>query len=161
MDELAELESGFEYSYQLVTFIRELGGFSIGTAGFPESHIACTEGKHVDWQRLKAKIDAGADLVLTQLFFDNDDYFAFRDYLVDTLGVRVPLTPGSAADSGHAADQAVHRDLRGDAAGPAARDAGGVRRRRGGGPPTSVSSSPPASARPCWPGGPPASTSTP
>ncbi len=94
VDELAELESGFEYSYQLVTFIRRLGGFSIGTAGFPESHVACTEGKHVDWQRLKAKIDAGADLVLTQLFFDNDDYFTFRDYLVDNLGVRVPLTPG-------------------------------------------------------------------
>lgn len=94
VDELAELESGFEYSYQLVTFIRQLGGFSIGTAGFPESHVACTEGKHVDWRRLKAKIDAGADFVLTQLFFDNDDYFAFRDYLVDTLGVRVPLTPG-------------------------------------------------------------------
>ena len=94
VDELAELDSGFEYSYQLVTFIRRLGGFSIGTAGFPESHVACTEGKHVDWRRLKAKIDAGADLVLTQLFFDNDDYFAFRDYLVDTLGVRVPLTPG-------------------------------------------------------------------
>ena len=94
VDELAELESGFEYSYQLVTFIRRLGGFSIGTAGFPECHVGCNEGKHVDWQRLKAKIDAGADLVLTQLFFDNDDYFAFRDYLVDTLGVRVPLTPG-------------------------------------------------------------------
>lgn len=94
VDELAELESGFEYSHQLVTFIRKLGGFSIGTAGFPESHVACTEGKHVDWRRLKAKIDAGADFVLTQLFFDNDDYFAFRDYLADTLGVRAPLTPG-------------------------------------------------------------------
>lgn len=93
-DELAEMESGFEYSYQLVTFIRQLGGFSIATAGFPESHVACTEGKHVDWRRLKAKIDAGADLVLTQLFFDNDDYFAFRDYLTGALGVRVPLTPG-------------------------------------------------------------------
>ena len=93
-DELAELDSGFEYSHQLVTFIRQLGGFSIGTAGFPESHVACTEGKHVDWRRLKAKIDAGADFVLTQLFFDNDDYFTFRDYLVDALGVRVPLTPG-------------------------------------------------------------------
>ena len=92
--ELTELDSGFEYSYQLVTFIEQLGGFSIGTAGFPESHIACTEGKHVDWGRLKAKIDAGADLVLTQLFFDNDDYFAFRDHLVGTLGVQVPLTPG-------------------------------------------------------------------
>lgn len=94
VDELAELDSGFEYSHQLVAFIRRLGGFSIGTAGFPESHVACTEGKHVDWQRLKDKVDAGADLVLTQLFFDNDDYFAFRDYLVDTLGVQVPLTPG-------------------------------------------------------------------
>ena len=71
-----------------------MGGFSIGTAGFPESHVACTEGKHVDWQRLKAKIDRGADVVLTQLFFDNDDYFRFRDYLVETLGVSVPITPG-------------------------------------------------------------------
>ena len=86
--------AGFEYSYQLVEFIRERSGFSIGTAGFPESHIACTEGRHVDWQRLKAKIDHGADFVLTQLFFDNDDYFAFRDYLVGELGVDVPLTPG-------------------------------------------------------------------
>ena len=87
-------ESGFEYSYQLVAFIKQMGGFSIGTAGFPESHVACTEGKHVDWQRLKAKIDHGADVVITQLFFDNDDYFRFRDYLVGTLGVRVPITPG-------------------------------------------------------------------
>jgi methylenetetrahydrofolate reductase (NADPH) len=92
--ELARLESGFEYSYQLVRFIKEMGGFSIGTAGFPESHVACTEGKQVDWQRLKAKIDQGADVVLTQLFFDNDDYFMFRDYLVDELGVEVPITPG-------------------------------------------------------------------
>ena len=91
---LAQAECGFEYSYQLVAFIKQLGGFSIGTAGFPESHVACTDGKHVDWQRLKAKIDHGADVVLTQLFFDNDDYFTFRDYLVETLGVRVPITPG-------------------------------------------------------------------
>ncbi len=89
-----QFERGFEYSYQLVEFIRQMGDFSIGTAGFPESHIACTEGRHVDWQRLKAKIDRGADFVLTQLFFDNDDYFAFRDYLVDTLEVSVPITPG-------------------------------------------------------------------
>ena len=91
---LARLESCFEYSYQLVAFIKRIGGFSIGTAGFPESHVACTEGKQVDWQRLKVKIDQGADFVLTQLFFDNDDYFTFRDYLVETLGVRVPITPG-------------------------------------------------------------------
>lgn len=84
---------GFEYSYQLVTFLKELGGFSIGTAGFPEGHIACREGKYVDWQRLKAKIDCGADFVLTQLFFDNADFFEFRDYL-SKLGVTVPIFPG-------------------------------------------------------------------
>ena len=93
-DQLAQLESGFEYSYQLVSFIRQMGDFSIGTAGFPECHIDCTEGKQVDWQRLKAKIDAGADFVLTQLFFDNDAYFEFRDYMVATLGTDVPITPG-------------------------------------------------------------------
>ena len=92
--EPAPVECGFEYSYQLVAFIKQMGGFSIGTAGFPESHVACTDGKHVDWRRLKAKIDHGADVVLTQLFFNNDDYFTFRDYLVKTLGVSVPITPG-------------------------------------------------------------------
>jgi methylenetetrahydrofolate reductase (NADPH) len=86
-------EGGFEFSYQLVNFIREVGGFSIGTAGFPEGHIACREGKVVDWERLKAKIDCGADFVLTQLFFDNNDYFEFRDYL-QNLGVTVPIVPG-------------------------------------------------------------------
>jgi methylenetetrahydrofolate reductase (NADPH) len=84
---------GFEFSHQLVSFIRELGGFCIGTAGFPEGHIACKEGRHVDWQRLKAKIDCGADFVLTQLFFDNRSYFEFRDHLAK-LGVTVPVFPG-------------------------------------------------------------------
>src|SRR5258707_73640 len=66
---------GFEFSSQLVRFIREPGDFSIGVAGFPEGHIACKEGKHVDWLHLKEKIDAGADCVITQLFFDNADFF--------------------------------------------------------------------------------------
>ena len=86
--------NGFDYSYQLIDFIRTQGEFSIGTAGFPESHVACTEGKHVDWRRLKAKIEHGADFVLTQLFFDNADYFEFLEYMVTTLGVTVPITPG-------------------------------------------------------------------
>ena len=75
-------------------FIRESGDFSIGVAGFPEGHIACKEGKHADWRHLKEKVDAGADFVLTQLFFDNADYFEFRDYVAGKLGVRVPLVPG-------------------------------------------------------------------
>jgi methylenetetrahydrofolate reductase (NADPH) len=84
---------GFEYSNQLVEFIREFDHFSIGVAGFPEGHIACKAGKHVDWGYLKNKIDAGADYVLTQLFFDNADFYAFRDHLRKN-GVKIPIVPG-------------------------------------------------------------------
>jgi len=84
---------GFEFSYQLVEFIKEMGGFCIGAAGFPEGHIACRDGKIVDWGRLKRKIDAGADFIITQLFFDNRDFFEFRDHLAKH-GVTVPLVPG-------------------------------------------------------------------
>src|SRR6185436_15899349 len=92
--EFKKIEGGFEFSYELVRFIKQVGGFSIGTAGFPEGHIACKEGKHVDWQRLKAKIDEGADFVLTQLFFDNNDFFEFREFMVKKLSVNVPICPG-------------------------------------------------------------------
>ena len=88
---------GFEFSSQLVQFIREQKGFNVGVAGFPEGHIACQEGKLADWQHLKEKVEAGADFVITQLFFDNTDYFAFRDHLTTKLGVNVPLVPGVIA----------------------------------------------------------------
>ena len=86
-------DGGFEYSSELVRYIREVGRFSIGVAGFPEGHIACGEGKHVDWHRLKAKIDHGADFVITQLFFDNRHYFECREFLA-RQGVTVPVVPG-------------------------------------------------------------------
>jgi methylenetetrahydrofolate reductase (NADPH) len=85
---------GFEFAAQLVKFIREQGDFSVGVAGFPEGHIANKIGKHDDWRHLKEKVDAGADFVLTQLFFDNADYFEFRDFVADKLGVGVSLVPG-------------------------------------------------------------------
>lgn len=85
---------GFEYSSQLVEFIRKQGELSIGVAGFPEGHIACKGGKHVDWGHLKEKIDAGADFVVTQLFFDNADYYEFRDYMQRKHGVTIPVVPG-------------------------------------------------------------------
>ncbi|HEY3915086.1 MAG TPA: methylenetetrahydrofolate reductase [NAD(P)H] [Verrucomicrobiae bacterium] len=91
--EFTKTEGGFEYSHQLVTFIKEMGDFCIGTAGFPEGHVACKEGREIDWDRLKAKINCGADFVLTQLFFDNQDFFRFRDYLAKK-GVTVPIFPG-------------------------------------------------------------------
>ena len=86
-------EGGFEYAYELVRFVREVGEFSIGVAGFPEGHVSCAEGKHVDWHRLKDKIDHGADFVITQLFFRNSAYFECREALA-RLGVTVPIVPG-------------------------------------------------------------------
>ena len=80
---------GFEYSNQLVQFIRNETDLGIGVAGFPEGHIACKAGKHTDWKFLAEKINAGADYVLTQLFFDNADYFEFRDHLTQKHGVKV------------------------------------------------------------------------
>jgi methylenetetrahydrofolate reductase (NADPH) len=88
---------GFEYSAQLVEFIREQGDFSVGVAGFPEGHVANKNGKHDDWRHLAEKVEAGADFVVTQLFFDNADFFEFRDHLTQKLGVKVPIVPGVIA----------------------------------------------------------------
>jgi methylenetetrahydrofolate reductase (NADPH) len=95
--EFQPTSGGFEFASQLVEFIRESGNFSAGVAGFPEGHVACKEGKFADWKHLKTKVDAGADFVLTQLFFDNADFFEFRDHVVGKLGVRVPIVPGVIA----------------------------------------------------------------
>ena len=93
-DEFQVTPGGFEFSSQLVRFIREQGDFSIGVAGFPEGHVACKGDKHTDWQHLKERVDAGADFILTQLFFDNADFHLFRDHLTSRLGVSVPIVPG-------------------------------------------------------------------
>jgi methylenetetrahydrofolate reductase (NADPH) len=71
-----------------------LDGFSIGTAGFPEGHIAQTAGKIADWDFLAAKMEAGADFVITQLFFDNEDFYRFHDYLVKKVGRPLTIIPG-------------------------------------------------------------------
>src|SRR5438105_3404861 len=81
---------GFEYSSELVQFIREQNGLCIGVAGFPEGHIACKEGKHVDWGNLKKKLDAGADFVITQLFFDNADFYEFREHMQREHRINIP-----------------------------------------------------------------------
>ena len=88
---------GFEYSSQLVKFIRDQGNFSIGVAGFPEGHLANRNGKLADWGYLREKVQAGGDFVITQLFFDNADFFSFRDHVTRQLGVDVPIIPGVIA----------------------------------------------------------------
>ena len=86
-------EGGFEFSHDLVSHVAARDEFSIGVAGFPEGHIACTEGREMDWQRLQAKVECGADFIITQLFFDNADFYAFRDYL-RARGVTQPILAG-------------------------------------------------------------------
>jgi len=67
-----------KYSSELCEFIRSLYGdyFGIGVAGFPEGHLLCPN-REIDAHYLKLKIEAGADYVITQLFFDNKDYFEY------------------------------------------------------------------------------------
>ena len=85
---------GFEFSRELVGFLRDAGGLCVGTAGFPEGHIACKAGREVDWGYLRDKVQAGADFIITQLFFDNRDFLEFREHLRGRLGVDVPIIAG-------------------------------------------------------------------
>ena len=94
LPDLIPPDDGFNYSFQLIDFIKSHGDFTVGAAGFPECHVACTDGRHVDWQRVKSKLDHGAEFILTQLFFSNAHYFEFLEYMTDTLGVSAPVTPG-------------------------------------------------------------------
>ncbi|MBN2097192.1 MAG: methylenetetrahydrofolate reductase [NAD(P)H] [Candidatus Omnitrophica bacterium] len=84
---------GLEYCYQLIELIRSYGDFfSIGVAGFPEGHIDCPD-KETDSKYLKIKIDAGGEFVITQLFFDNKDYFEYLER-AKKVGVNVRILPG-------------------------------------------------------------------
>ena len=91
----------FQYASQLVRFIRRFNesgvhpdprGFGIGVAGFPEGHPA-TPNRLEEMDYLKAKVDAGADYICTQLFFDNHDFYDFRERS-EIAGIHVPIIAG-------------------------------------------------------------------
>lgn len=83
---------GFAHANELVTYLNDLGGFSIAVAGYPEGHIEAPD-KETDLKNLVRKVNAGADVVLTQLFFDNRDFFDFTSR-ARQAGIRVPIIPG-------------------------------------------------------------------
>ncbi len=91
----------FRYASDLVRFIRQYNetgshpdrrGFGIGVAGFPEGHPA-TPNRLDEMTHLKAKVDAGADYICTQLFFDNRDFYDFRERC-ELAGIEVPIIAG-------------------------------------------------------------------
>lgn len=87
-----ESANGFKYANELVAYLKEINNFSIAVAGYPEGHIEAPS-KEVDLINLKRKVDAGADIVITQLFFNNEDYFDFVDR-ARKIGITIPIVPG-------------------------------------------------------------------
>ena len=91
--EFQAVEGGFRYATELVAFIRELGDdWCVGAACYPEGHVESSD-LEADLAHLVEKVDAGADFLVAQLFFDNDDYRAFVRR-ARSNGVAVPIVPG-------------------------------------------------------------------
>jgi len=91
-DVWTKTEGGLEYSRELVELIRGDYDFSVAAAAFPETHIHATSAED-DLRHLKAKVDAGVDFLVTQLFFDNAAYFDFVER-ARAIGIDVPIIPG-------------------------------------------------------------------
>ncbi len=86
---------GFAHASELVGFVRshpERWRFCVGAAAYPEGHVE-TRDLGQDLRNLKAKVDAGADFLVTQLFFDNAKYFGFVDR-ARAAGIALPIVPG-------------------------------------------------------------------
>lgn len=82
----------FNFANELVSFIKEKTDLSIGVAGYPESHIESPDLK-TDIENLKKKVDAGADVIFTQLFFDNNKFYDFTER-VKNAGINLPVAAG-------------------------------------------------------------------
>jgi methylenetetrahydrofolate reductase (NADPH) len=94
-------QDAFQHATDLVRFIQQFNargahpdrrGFGIGVAGFPEGHPG-TPNRLKEMDYLKAKVEAGADYIVTQLFFDNRDFYDFRERC-ELAGIKVPIIAG-------------------------------------------------------------------
>ncbi len=84
---------GLTYANELVALIRsEFADFGVAVAGYPETHREAPS-PDADLANLKRKVDAGADVVITQLFYDNQDFWRFRER-AERAGIGVPIVPG-------------------------------------------------------------------
>jgi methylenetetrahydrofolate reductase (NADPH) len=90
--EFVRTEGGFGYADELVHFIRSRYDFCVGGAGYPEGHVESTD-LEADLRNLKAKVEAGLDFVITQLFFEAGVYFKFVER-ARAAGINAPILPG-------------------------------------------------------------------
>lgn len=92
-DQFQQVAGGLAYASELVGLIRqEFPQFDLLVAGYPETHREAASPQ-ADLENLKRKVDAGADAVVTQLFYDNADFFKYRERC-EALGIEVPIIPG-------------------------------------------------------------------
>ncbi len=84
--------NGFKHADELTAFIRTSYPFCIAVAGYPEGHVESPD-RETDWNYLRQKVMAGADFIITQLFFDNASFFAFERRMREK-GVNLPIMPG-------------------------------------------------------------------
>lgn len=85
-------QNGFAHANDLVSYLRELKDFSIAVAGYPEKHVEAVS-LEVDIENLKRKTDAGADIIITQLFFDNQKFYSWVEK-VRRAGIQKPIVAG-------------------------------------------------------------------
>ncbi len=87
-----EIKNDYKYASELVKDIKDFGGFSIGGACYPHRHPDSLSTE-ADIENLKIKADCGCDFFVTQMFFDNDAFYTFRDLCVKK-GINLPITAG-------------------------------------------------------------------
>ncbi len=91
--EFQPVANGLSYANELVSLIKsEFPAFGIAVAGYPEKHQEAPS-MQVDLENLRRKVRCGADAVITQLFYINDDFYRFRQRC-EQLGINVPIVPG-------------------------------------------------------------------
>ncbi len=83
---------GYSHGNEIVEHVRRHGGFGIAVAGYPETHQEAPDTE-TDLRNLKRKVDSGADVIVTQLFYDNSDFYRFVERCRDA-GISQPIVPG-------------------------------------------------------------------